>query len=74
MLNEQKVSWKNLNWEKGLDRLYNVVWGVAAVIALIPAVSARNTLEAMTVYVLYVLVAPAVLKLLLKWIIQGFQK
>ena len=74
MINEQKANWRNLNWAKGLDRLFNVLWGLFALMGVWALIETGITPTKVFMYVVLALITPKVLKLTVIWVAQGFHK
>ena len=72
MVNEEKARWKNLNWAKGLDRIYYIAWALIAIKAFAEFIDDKNfgVLSLLLVGV----VMPFAVRQLAIWVAKGFQK
>ena len=63
-----------VNWAKGLDRLFNVVWALIAFLGLWALIETGPTLSKTVAYGVLALIVPQVLKLAITWVVKGFQE
>lgn len=73
MINEQKANWKNLNWAKGLDRIYYIAWAVVFLITVGEYNTSRHFESLVTVAITGITV-PFLIRKLIYWVVQGFKK
>lgn len=74
------INWKELNYAKGLERIYDVIWGTQVILAILifivtlirwGGISREDLLSCVGVIVVPYFIKK-VLKILLPWIWRGF--